>query len=146
MATPAAIAGPEGPLTGELGRALVVRCQAYGYPPPTIYWYRGHGGEMVPYSNALYEARGQELQIRRLTMDTLGEYECQAYNGEGSAATWRVAVQAYRPAGETRRSPYLVEREVFVTPRAPAPTLLAPPTTTEKPFEIPPYIGKMDPG
>ncbi|XP_072930145.1 papilin isoform X3 [Epargyreus clarus] len=96
---PAGIAGAANAVvTGEAGRAVNIRCLAYGYPPPTIYWYRGRNGPMVPYSSALYEARGNVLQIRSLIPETLGEYICMAYNGIGKPAEWPVSVQTEREA------------------------------------------------
>ncbi|CAF4798136.1 unnamed protein product [Pieris macdunnoughi] len=78
---------------GSLGEPLNIRCLAFGYPPPSIYWYKGKSGPMIPYSSTLYEARGNVLQIRQLNADTLGEYICQAYNGFGKPAEWAFEVQ-----------------------------------------------------
>ncbi|CAH2045947.1 unnamed protein product, partial [Iphiclides podalirius] len=123
VATPVGIAGEENAvITGEIGRVLNVRCMVYGYPMPIIVvWYRGLSGPMVPFSSSLYEARGSVLQIRRLDLDTLGEYACQAYNGVGKPASWSVVVKAYRPDGDRTESQYLVDRhrEVLITPREP---------------------------
>lgn len=145
MDMPAAIAGvPDATITGELGRPLSVRCLAYGYPPPAIYWYRGRNGPMVPYSNALYEARGNVLLIRRLTLDTLGEYICQAYNAIGKPADWAFVVRAYR-TDDVSDHPYLVPREdevVVVTPREPS-TVTTPTTVPE--IEIHVFTGKTEP-
>jgi papilin len=105
-------------VTGELGRSLHVRCLAYGFPPPAIYWYRGR--TMLPYSSELYEARGNVLQIRKLDVDTLGEYACQAYNGIGKAAKWAVLVKAYDPNSDEA----------------------SPPTTFEPDTEVPSYAGE----
>ncbi|XP_050354056.1 papilin isoform X4 [Nymphalis io] len=134
---PAAIAGtPDATVTGELGRPLSVRCLAYGHPAPAIYWYRGRNGPMVPYSSPLYEARGYVLLIRKLTIETLGEYVCQAYNGIGKPADWAFVVRAYQPEGSGDH-PYFVPRKddvVVVTPREPQ---LATTTTTVPDIEIP---------
>ncbi|XP_069360607.1 papilin isoform X3 [Maniola hyperantus] len=115
---PAGISGtPNAVVVGELGRSLSIRCLAYGYPQPAIYWYRGQNGPMVPYSSSLYEARGNVLQIRKLMPETLGEYICQAYNGYGKPADWAFVVQAYRPQG-SEEYPYMVSRQTerSVTP------------------------------
>ncbi|XP_064073976.1 papilin isoform X3 [Vanessa tameamea] len=134
---PAAIAGtPDATVAGELGRPLSVRCLAYGHPAPAIYWYRGRNGPMVPYSSPLYEARGYVLLIRKLTVETLGEYVCQAYNGIGKPADWAFVVHAYQPEGSGDH-PYLIPREddvVVVTPREPQ---LATTTPTVPDIEIP---------
>ncbi|XP_052743989.1 papilin isoform X2 [Bicyclus anynana] len=107
---PAGISGtPNAVVVGELGHSLSVRCLAYGYPQPAIYWYRGQNGPMVPYSSSLYEARGNVLQIRKLMPETLGEYICQAYNGYGQPADWAFVVQANKP--EEPEDYYVVSRQ-----------------------------------
>ncbi|XP_048486291.1 papilin isoform X3 [Plutella xylostella] len=138
----AGIAGDAGAaVTGELGQALALRCLAYGYPTPTIAWYRGVSGPMVPFVSRQYEARGFVLQIRALDLETIGEYACQAYNGLGKPASWAVVVQAYQPDGQHIDSPFLVAREsvVRVTPRLAytEPTTAA--TTPEPEPEVPVY-------
>lgn len=111
MRAPVGIAGDENAVvTGELGYPLSVRCLAYGYPPPTVFWYRGFDGTMVPYNDAVFEARGNVLLIRSLAIETLGQYTCQAYNGEGKAASWVVNVRAYRPEGLFIENELLVPR------------------------------------
>lgn len=133
MTVPAGISGePDTVVTGELGRSLNIRCLAYGYPIPTVYWYRGITGPMVPFSSSLYEARDNVLQIKILNAETLGEYTCQAYNGLGRAATWSLAVEAYNP--------YQPPDVVPITPRAPETEA----TTPELPdFEQQVYTGKI---
>lgn len=117
---------------GQLGRPLNIRCLAYGNPPPTVYWYRGITGPMVPYSSPLYEARDNVLQIKVLNPETLGQYTCQAYNGIGRAATWSLTVEAYNP----NTPPEVVQ----ITPRAPE-TEGTTPALPE--FEEPVYTGKI---
>lgn len=147
MERAAGIAGDAGAaVTGELGQALALRCLAYGYPTPTIAWYRGVSGPMVPFVSRQYEARGFVLQIRALDLETIGEYACQAYNGLGKPASWAVVVQAYQPDGQHIDSPFLVAREsvVRVTPRLAytEPTTAA--TTPEPEPEVPVYTGKIN--
>ncbi|XP_026315037.1 papilin isoform X10 [Hyposmocoma kahamanoa] len=109
---PAGISGEADKVeTGEFGRSLNIRCLAYGNPTPTVYWYRGLTGPMVPYSSPLYEARDNVLQIKVLNSETIGQYTCQAYNGIGRAATWSLTVEAYNP--------YQTPEVVPITPRAP---------------------------
>ncbi|KAF9413443.1 hypothetical protein HW555_008335 [Spodoptera exigua] len=124
---PVGIAGDENAVvTGELGSPLTVRCLAYGYPPPTVFWYRGYDGTMVPYNDAVFEARGNVLLIRSLAIETLGQYTCQAYNGEGKAASWVVNVRAYRPEG------LFIENDMLVPRGTPAPRPRTPPPTTKE--------------
>ncbi|CAH1637578.1 unnamed protein product [Spodoptera littoralis] len=112
VVTPARIAGNEKAVViGELGSPLSVRCLAYGYPPPTVFWYYINNGTIVPYNNAVFEARGNVLLIRSLAIETLGQYQCQAYNGEGKAASWVVNVRANRPEGLSTEIDMLVLRE-----------------------------------
>lgn len=110
---PVGIAGDENAVvTGELGSPLSLRCLAYGYPTPSVFWYLDKGFEeiMVPFNNAEFESRGNVLLIRNLTTDTLGQYMCQAYNGEGKAASWVVDVRAYRSEGLSTVNEMLVPR------------------------------------
>lgn len=146
MTGPVYIAGDANAvIVGELGRPLQVRCRAYGYPPPEVYWYRGINGPMVPFSNTLYEARGQILTIHSLTSETLGEYVCYAYNGQGKAATWVVTVQAYQP-DDNAIGQFFVPRDrvVPVTPRERTPTTTITTTVLTPDIEVPQYIGKME--
>lgn len=145
----AGIAGESGAeVRGEVGGAVALRCLAYGHPEPSVYWYRGVNGPLVAFSSPAYEYldRGRTLLIRRLSVDELGEYACQAYNGHGKPATWLIVVQAYRPdgaAGDALDSPYLVPRQtvVEVTPRL---HTNAPTTTLQTEIELQPYIGKVE--
>lgn len=133
---------PNAVVTGELGRSLNIRCLAYGYPEPSIYWYRGLSGPMVPFSSTLYEARGNVLQIRQLNSETLGEYACQAYNGIGKPASWSVVVHAYSPDGSGQ---YYTQREnvVVVTPRERYTDPTTVQTTPPPEIEVPVYTGKI---
>lgn len=146
MEGPAGISGtPNAVVMGELGRSLSVRCLAYGYPQPAIYWYRGRNGPMVPYSSSLYEARGNVLQIRKLLPETLGEYICQAYNGYGKPADWAFVVQAYRPEG-SEEYPYTVSRQTERAVALKFEPRIAPAPTTARTTEIEiPYSGKIGP-
>ena len=121
------IAGDENAVvTGDLGSPLRVRCLAYGYPPPSVFWYHGNNGTMVPYINAVYEARGNILLIRSLAIETLGQYICRAYNGEDKAPSWVVSVRAHRPEGLFIENDLLVPRNKL-TPN----TKVLPPITVK---------------
>lgn len=128
---PVGIAGDENAeVIGELGSPLTVQCLAYGYPPPSVFWYRGYESVMVPYNDAVYEARGNLLLIRSLAIETLGQYTCQAYNGEGKAASWVVFVRAYMPEGLFINNELLVPRNPVVLRPRPQPPTTAETTTT----------------
>lgn len=138
---PAGISGePNAVVTGELGRSLAIRCLAFGYPSPYIAWHRGVTGPLVPYSNTLYEARGNILLIRKLDTELLGEYTCEAYNGVGRPASWSVLVQAYRNE-ETGQYLDPVTRDfVLVTQRTP--TTETTTTTLAPEITVPVFTGK----
>lgn len=53
---------------------------------------------MVPLENELYDQKiDHALHIRRVSIQTLGPYTCQAYNGVGKPASWVVVLQALAP-------------------------------------------------
>ena len=114
---PAGIAGDENAtVTGELGSLFQVRCLAYGYPPPCVFWYSGFDeAAVVLYSETEYKMRGNNLIIKSLSTDTLGQYTCRAYNGIGQVASWKVVVQAYKPEGLLIPYPWLVPRGAVVS-------------------------------
>ncbi|XP_047994779.1 papilin-like isoform X3 [Leguminivora glycinivorella] len=115
---PAGIVGEsESEVIGDIGHKLRIRCLAYGFPTPSIAWYHRPTGTMVPYDSAKYEARGNELLIKSLGIDTLGEYTCQVFNGLGKAVSWTVTVRAERADASWPDSPYLVQRGIAPPPR-----------------------------
>ena len=98
---PVGIAGEENAVvTGELGSPLQVRCLAYGYPSPSVAWYRGNKANTLLSNDTVYELRGNVLLIRSLNIDTLGQYTCLAYTEvDDQTASWAVLVRAYKPEG-----------------------------------------------
>jgi papilin len=113
---------------GSLGGPVVLRCLAYGSPKPFVQWW--HGSTMLPPESQLYERRRDySLLIRSLTLETLGEYVCHAYNGIGKAGAWTVTVKAVqpinaRPSDIDQYRRYLVDSSgepVVVTPKAQRP-------------------------
>ncbi|XP_061722019.1 papilin isoform X2 [Cydia pomonella] len=135
---PAGIVGEsESEVIGDIGHRLRIRCLAYGYPTPSIAWYHRPTATMVPYDSAKYEARGNELLIKSLEIDTLGEYTCQVFNGLGKAVSWTVTVRADRADASWPASPYLVQRGGAPPPPPTEPP--APPQGERSPYvEIPP--------
>ncbi|XP_059058317.1 papilin-like [Achroia grisella] len=94
VTSPAGIAGDRDAVVyGEIGQSLTIQCLAYGYPRPSVLWYRGPTGTLVPFSSSIYEARDFGLLIRKLEVDQLGSYTCEAYNGVGRPASWTVEVK-----------------------------------------------------
>ncbi|KAF9413440.1 hypothetical protein HW555_008332, partial [Spodoptera exigua] len=127
--TPARIVGGENVLViGELGSPLSVLCLTYGSPQPYVLWYKGYDISNALYNDDVYETRDNVLLIRSLAMDTLGQYTCQAYNGQGKAAIWTVNVRAYKPKGLFINNDMLVPRDTL----SPGPKVQAP-TPTESP-------------
>ena len=139
---PVGIAGDENTtVTGKLGSPLKVRCLAYGYPRPCVFWYSGvDEAAMVLYSDAKYEMRGSDLIIKSLDADTVGQYTCGAYNGIGQAVSWKVVVQASEPEEVLIQHPRFVRRSAVLSrPGTQSPTTVEKiPTTTEAPR----YTGK----
>lgn len=94
---PANVTGDEDTkLTVTLGAPYYLRCFAYGWPRPTVTWWRGDS--MLPFSSEAYEQkRDYTLLIRSVRLQNLGVYTCQAYNGLGKAASWSLTIQSLGP-------------------------------------------------
>lgn len=91
-----------------LDSPTVLQCYAIGWPRPVVTWWRTD--RMLPMSSDLFEQRSDHsLVIRLVTVNTLGPYTCQAYNGLGRAASWSVTLQAHgTTVGNQPDNPYLV--------------------------------------
>ncbi|XP_052756348.1 papilin isoform X3 [Galleria mellonella] len=134
--TSAGIAGePNSVVTGEIGRSLSIRCLAYGFPEPSVVWYRGSRGTLVPFSSSVYEARGNVLLIRRLDEDVLDKYTCEAYNGVGRPASWSVRVEA-RSRGLSHL-PYTTYDRSSLTTAPPRERTTPPPEITVPVYTVP---------
>lgn len=111
------IGEPSTAMIVTLDKPTALQCYAVGWPRPIITWWRAE--KMLPRQFGVYEQLDDNsLVIRLVTVDMLGPYTCQAYNGEGRAASWSVTLQAYNsPFGDHHRSnnPYLI-----APPRHPA--------------------------
>ncbi len=79
-----------------LGASTTLQCYAYGYPNPTITWWKED--QLVTTQSGQYEQRkDHSLVIFHVTMLALGPYTCQAYNGLGRAASWTITLHAVGP-------------------------------------------------
>ncbi|XP_054258197.1 papilin isoform X2 [Macrosteles quadrilineatus] len=94
---PAAVLGDDSQsVIVSLGSRAVLQCFAYGYPAPSVTWWRGE--RMLPMMSAeLEQRRDWSLVLYAVTLTSLGPYTCQAYNGKGSAASWTVTLKAVGP-------------------------------------------------
>lgn len=135
-------------VTVSLGAPTALFCYAYGWPKPSITWWRGD--KMLPLSSQQYEQkRDYSLLIHSVRLSNLGIYTCQAYNGLGKAASYSVTVQAYRnpnqPELGTEEQQYL-KYLVDPTPRPHYPGYVPQPYTEPSPEIIPEqpriYYGK----
>lgn len=106
---------------GEENAAVVValdgpallQCYAFGWPRPAVTWWRAD--RMLPMSSDLYDQRpDSSLVVRLATVNVLGLYTCQAYNGRGRAASWSVTLRAYGPSGDRR--PYTGPFSQYLVP------------------------------
>lgn len=73
-------------VTVSLGAPATLQCYAYGYPNPTVTWWKEE--KLLPTNTDQYEQLDHSLTIRHVTLRLLGPYTCQAYNGQGRAASW----------------------------------------------------------
>ncbi|XP_025408017.1 papilin isoform X2 [Sipha flava] len=106
---PANVIGEESTAVAvTLNSPAVLQCYTIGWPRPIVTWWRAD--RMLPMMSDTFDQRNDHsLLIRLVTVNLLGPYTCQAYNGEGRAASWTVTLQAYGTAdGNYPASPYLL--------------------------------------
>lgn len=110
-----------GDITLSLGSPATLYCLAYGFPRPTVTWWKG--ANIIPLSSdRLRQAEDYTLHLNQITLSDLGPYTCQAYNGLGEAASMNVEMRVYGPVVPSPgEQPYM--RYVENQPSAP-------PTTT----------------
>lgn len=90
-----------------LNSPTVLQCYAVGWPRPFVTWWRAD--RMLPMTSETFEQRNDHsLYIRMVTINLLGPYTCQVYNGIGRASSWSVTLQAHDTAVNQPYNPYLV--------------------------------------
>ena len=120
------IVGDGETVVAVLGGALIVRCRAYGWPRPSVTWWRGE--RMLPLSSERFEQfRDYSLLVRRVSFRDLGPYTCQAYNGYGRPASFTVTLQAVGPVYSTDVQD-VEYRRYLLPPPQPDPRALPPST------------------
>ena len=67
-------------VTGVQGESLQLPCQAKGYPPPVITWYKT--GNRIPYDRRHHLSNGT-LVIKNVQKSDSGKYICKAVNSKG---------------------------------------------------------------
>jgi len=105
-------------VTISLGSPAKLYCLAYGFPKPSVTWWKGTN--MLSLTSDRHSVQDYTLAFRSVALSDLGHYTCQAFNGVGqSPASFSVRMQAYGPVypapGEQPYMQYVVDR-----PTAPA--------------------------
>ena len=81
--------------------SAILDCEAYGYPPPTVMWYSS-GRELSDTSKYQQHGNGS-LEIKHVTEQDAGEYECTASNKLGrKTVTRRLKVKSMYLANALR--------------------------------------------
>lgn len=83
-------------VVATLDGPTVLRCYVTGWPRPHVAWWRGKLA--IPLISDTYQQnRDNSLHVRAVTLNNLGYYTCQAFNGIGSAASFIIALKVYGP-------------------------------------------------
>jgi len=82
----------------HLNTPAVLHCYAMGWPRPSVTWWRAE--RILPMASKRYEQRRDfTLLLASVSLEDLGPYTCQAYNGEGKAKSWTITVQGFKQPG-----------------------------------------------
>lgn len=104
-----------------LGAPTVLQCYAVGWPRPAVTWWRGDN--TLPTSSIQYEQRRDfSLLIKSVGLRDLGPYVCQAYNGQGKAASGTVVIQAIGPVYTSNPEDQAFNQYLVTAPEKPAGT------------------------
>ncbi|CAB1325527.1 unnamed protein product [Coregonus sp. 'balchen'] len=147
-------------ITASLGSNVLLRCDATGYPTPTLIWTTSDGS---PVNNTVVqESPGEGVQWSIISLNGIsykdnGEYSCKAKNFAGNAeAAITLSVAGYDAATMPPERPNIEAggNNPSTTSSAPATgfpnspsapsTTTAPPTTTH-PAVLPPVLTKKKP-
>jgi len=80
----------------SLGAPATLFCLAYGWPNPTVTWWKGT--KILPLSSdRLTQDDDFTLKLNEVSLSDLGPYTCQAYNGLGEAASSTIDMKVYGP-------------------------------------------------
>lgn len=117
-----------------LGEPTTLRCYAYGYPYPSVTWWKEERIIGLNQTDLYRRGFDHSLVITRVTLRALGPYTCQAYNGKGRAASWTLTLHAVGPTLplSVEDQPYAIY--LIQPPTSPIPTSLpSPPTSFPEP-------------
>lgn len=111
-----------------LGAPAILQCFAYGYPSPTVTWWKEE--KLLDINSENYEQRrDHSLIVRRVSLRLLGPYTCQAYNGLGRAASWTTTLHAVGTVSATLTSDELAYTIYLIPPPVLTPQTETPRTT-----------------
>lgn len=132
-----------------LGSNVILRCEATGYPTPTLSWVKAASytdccQKQIPWDNEQLPrnlqsfmqgsprvgVRWSVISLNGLSYKDAGEYRCQARNMAGiSEAPIKLRVVGFSRANRPQKKPL---------PKRPPPKSVKPPTSSVRPNQVPP--------